>query len=200
MCPGGTGYPCRCGALRGAQGGGRLLILPLAFLFAPYPPSPLPRWGRGRPKVYFAGGFAPGTPALDRSRHLQPLPSGHPGGRTRAALAIPAAVVPGGGLALFAVRLPCLYLLFCPLSPRPRSQSALPQRGRGSPKVYFAGGFAPGTPALDRSRHLQTFPNRSPAQRGVRGWSPEWQEMLFFGQCRQPRRGGTGGDGTIRRK
>ena len=143
MCPGGTGYPCRCGALRGAQGGGRLLILPLAFLFAPYPPSPLPRWGRGRPKVYFAGGFAPGTPALDRLRHLQPLPSGHPGGRTRAALAIPAAVVPGGGLALFAVRLPCLYLLFCPLSPRPRSQSALPQRGRGRIKVFLCKGLRP---------------------------------------------------------
>ena len=76
----------------------------------------------------------------------------------------------------------------------------LPRRGRGRPKVYFAGGFAPGTPALDRSRHLQTFPNRNPAQRGVRGLPPEWQEMLFFGQCRQPRRGGTGGDGTIRRK
>ena len=173
--PRGTGYPCRCGALRGGAGGGHLLTLPLAFLlppipppplagrsspagkgenqsflmqgapplassglaprgtgsagvsgalrgrtgdgrrlalpphvpgggvpfsspanpafsvvFAPYPPSPLPRWGRGRPKVYFAGGFAPGTPAIDRLRHLQPLPSGHPGGRTRAALVISA--------------------------------------------------------------------------------------------------------------
>ena len=106
--PRGTGYPCRCGALRGGAGGGRLLTLPLACFSAPYPPAPLPRRGRGRIKVYFAGGFAPGTPALDRSRHLQPLPSGHPGGRTRAALAIPAAVVPCGGLALFAVRLPCL--------------------------------------------------------------------------------------------
>ena len=100
---------------------------------------------------------------------------------------------PAGGL----LCLPYAYHAFsfpsCPLSPRPRSQSALPRRGRGSPKVYFAGGFAPGTPALDRSRHLQTFPNRSPGQRGVRGWSPEWQEMLFFGQCRQPRRGGTRG-------
>ena len=136
-----------------------------SFPSCPLSPSPLPRRGRGSPKVYFAGGFAPGTPALDRSRHLQPLPSGHPGGRTRAALAIPAAVVPGGGLALFAVRLPCLYLLFCPLSPRPRSQSALPQRGRGSPKVYFAGGFAPGTPALDRSRHLQPLPSGHPGGR-----------------------------------
>ena len=79
-------------------------------------------------------------------------------------------------------------LLFCPHPPNP-----LPLRGRGRSKVYFAGGFAPGTPALDRSRHLQTFPNRSPAQRGVRGLPPEWQEMLSFGQCRQPRRGGDRG-------
>ena len=55
-------------------------LLPPAFTFfsAPYPPSPLPRWGRGRFLVYFAGGEAPGTPALDRLRHLQSLPSGHP--------------------------------------------------------------------------------------------------------------------------
>ena len=29
--------------------------------------------------------------------------------------------------------------------------------------VYFAGGFAPGTPALNRLRHLQSLPNRCPA-------------------------------------
>ena len=46
--------------------------------------------------------------------------------------------------------------------PDPRSQSALPLRGRGSPKVYFAGGEAPGTPALNRLRHVQTVPNRYP--------------------------------------
>ena len=89
-------YFCKHFVPAGAQGGGRLPTLPLRcsqgglpslppaapafpFLSAPYPPSPLPRRGRGRLKVYFAGGFAPGTPALDRLRHLQPLPCGHPG-------------------------------------------------------------------------------------------------------------------------
>ena len=48
------------------------------FFSAPYPPIPLPRWGRGRPKVYFAGGFAPGTPAFNRLRHSQSLPSRYP--------------------------------------------------------------------------------------------------------------------------
>ena len=107
LAPRGTGSAGVSGALRGRTGDGRRLALPphvpgggvpfsspanpaFSVVFAPYPPSPLPRWGRGRPKVYFAGGFAPGTPALDRLRHLQPLPSGHPGGRTRAALVISA--------------------------------------------------------------------------------------------------------------
>ena len=46
------------------------------------PPSPLPPFpsGRGSLKVYFAGGFAPGTPALNRLRHLQTLPYGNPAG------------------------------------------------------------------------------------------------------------------------
>ena len=50
------------------------------------------------------------------------------------------------------------------------------------------------SPALDRLRHLQSLPSRYPAQREVHGLPPEWQEMLSFGQCRQPRRGGTGGE------
>ena len=54
--------------------------LPLACFPAPYPPDPLPRRGRGCPKVYFAGGFAPGTPAFTRLRHLQNLPSRCPAG------------------------------------------------------------------------------------------------------------------------
>ena len=95
-------------------------------------------------KVYFAGGFAPGTPALNRLRHLQTLPY-----RCTAE-----------GLPSLSPAYPAFSLLYRPLSPDPRSQSALPQRGRGSPKVYFAGGFAPGTPALDCLRHLQTLPYR----------------------------------------
>ena len=42
------------------------------FDSAPIPLPPFPA-GRGEPKVYFAGGFAPGTPALNRLRHLQTL-------------------------------------------------------------------------------------------------------------------------------
>ena len=92
--------PCRGGGLlrrcrlgerwRCPTGGVPSLLpaLPLAYFIAPYPPSPrsqsaLPRRGRGRLKVYFAGGFAPGTPALNRLRHLQTLPEQVHGGTTR---------------------------------------------------------------------------------------------------------------------
>ena len=82
---------------------------------------------------------------------------------------------------------------------RPHPPSPLPRWGRGSPKVYFAGGSAPGTPALNRLRHLQNLPSGCLAHGSLRfGAKPK--EPPFHGQCRQPRRGGIGGDGTIRRK
>ena len=64
----------------------------ISFAFCPLSPRPLSRRGRGRPKVYFAGGFAPGTPALNRLRHLQTPPE----------------QVHGGGLTFFVACLPCL--------------------------------------------------------------------------------------------
>ena len=106
---------------------------------------------------------------------------------------------PAGGVPSLLPAYPDFSLLYRPYPPSPRSQSALPRRGRGRLKVYFAGGFAPGTPALNRLRHLQTLPYRHPAKGSLR-LGAKTVEMLSFGQCRQPRRGGTGGDGTIRRK
>ena len=54
--------------------------LPLAFFL---PPSPRPPSPMGKGEIfflYFAGGSAPGTPALNRLRHLQSLPNRHPAG------------------------------------------------------------------------------------------------------------------------
>ena len=48
-----------------------------SFDFAPIPPAPSPV-GKGELKDYFAGGFAPGTPALNRLRHLQTVPNRYP--------------------------------------------------------------------------------------------------------------------------
>ena len=69
-------YPAFPDAAGGLGGFGRLPALLLVCFLSPIPPPPFPA-GRGRLKVNFAGGFAPGTPALDRLRHLQPLPCGH---------------------------------------------------------------------------------------------------------------------------
>ena len=158
----GTGCTCVAGARRGGlpgrSAGRRALAVPGGGLARQVagspclelywlPPSPLTRArrapfpaGRGIPKVYFAGGFAPGTPALNRLRHLQTPPCRSPAGD-----------LPGRSPAR-----PTFSFISFPHPPAPL-------RGRGSPKVYFAGGFAPGTPALNRLRHLQTLPYRNPA-------------------------------------
>ena len=80
LAPGGTGYPCRCGTRREACLLCRPPTLPLVCCFAPYPPTPFPGGEGGDFLVYFAGGFAPGTPALNRLRHLQSLPLWYPAG------------------------------------------------------------------------------------------------------------------------
>ena len=229
--PGGGRAPARhlfalppCCLVGGRGGFGRPPAPAFSFLFRPHPPSPLPLRGRGRFLVYFAGGFAPGTPAFNRLRHLQNLPSKYPagvcllshlptlplvsyfapippapfpsgeGGDFRLfhargfAPCIPATEpvrhwgmganhAPGGGRAparhLFALP-PCCLVggrggFGRPPAPafsflfRPHPPSPLPLRGRGRFLVYFAGGFAPGTPAFNRLRHLQSLPIQYPA-------------------------------------
>ena len=149
---------CRCGSV-GKHGGFCFFSFPaVSMISCPHPPSPpFPLRGRGSLKVYFAGGFAPGTPALNRLRHLQTPPCRSP------AVVCPAGRrvdehwrCPAGGLPGRSPGRPALSFIGCPHPP-------FPLRGRGSPKVYFAGGFARGTPALNRLRHMQTLPYRCPA-------------------------------------
>ena len=61
--PRGTGYPCRCGALRGGAGGGRLLTLLLALFLPPIPPAPSPA-GKGEPQSLFRRGLRPRHPCI----------------------------------------------------------------------------------------------------------------------------------------
>ena len=152
-----AGLICRCGSV-GKHGGFCFFSFPaVSMISCPHPPDPLPRRGRGSLKVYFAGGFAPGTPALNRLRHLQTPPCRSP------AVVCPAGRrvdehwrYPAGGLPGRSAARPALSFICCPHPP-------FPLRGRGSLKVYFAGGSAPGTPALNRLRHMQTLPYRCPA-------------------------------------
>ena len=143
----------------GACPAGRRLTLPLwcppgglpfsspaypafSFISCPIPPTPFPH-GEGGGQSFLMQGAKPlASPGLN--------PRGT-GSTCRCGTR--------GGLALFAACQPCQsgirrgaclsprpptppLALFLPPSPRP-----LPPRGRGCPKVYFAGGFAPGTPA-----------------------------------------------------
>ena len=77
-----------------------------------------------------------------------------------------------GGFCFFSF--PAVSMISCPHPPIPPSQ-----REGGSPKVYFAGGFAPGTPALNRLRHLQKLPCRCPAG-GLPGRSPARPTFSFI--------------------
>ena len=107
---------CHCGARGGACLLCRLPTLPLAYFFAPIPPAPFPA-GRGRPRLFYARGFAPCIPGAEPGRHWSRGRTTHPAG---------------------------VCLRNCQLAAKPIEQP-------------------------------------------------------FYWQCRQPRRGGTGGDGTIRR-
>ena len=104
--------------------------LPLVCCFAPYPPNPLPRRGRGRFFCFLMQGASPlASPALNRLRHLQSLP------------------------------------LWCP-------EGACPRRHWLDLPIRHSTG------ACLRHRQFAAKPT----------------ETLSYEQCRQPRRGGTGGE------
>ena len=106
--------------------GGLPFWLPVApafsFVFAPYPPDPLPRRGRGRPKLFHARGFAPCIPSI----------------RPPAALARPAVSAPSGaGAVSCRACFACRINAFLPPSPRP------PSRREGGDQSYFMQGAPP---------------------------------------------------------
>ena len=90
---------------------------------------------------------------------------------------------------------PFALALFLPPSPQPPSPP-----GKGETKGYFMQGASPlASPALTACgtyRPCRTGPLRKVAYGSVQNR----QEAIPYEQCRQPRRGGTGGDGSIRRK
>ena len=58
----------------------RLPTLLLACFLAPYPPLPLPQWGRGILSFLMQGAPPLASPVAEPGRHLQPLPSKASGG------------------------------------------------------------------------------------------------------------------------
>ena len=84
---------------------------------------------------------------------------------------------PRGGLPSLPPAYPAFSFVFAPISPAPFPA------GRGRPRFFSCKGLRP--------LHPRGCTHGSPRKR---------QEAVPYEQCRQPRRGGTGGDGTIRRK
>ena len=167
-----------------------------SFVSCPHPPAPLPLRGRGIFTFHMQGAPPLASPRLRRRRHGLNLRCRCPlGGLPGWLPADLATVVSAGGLDFLAACLPCLWFTFLPPIP------PTPFPGGEGGEYYFIspGATAPGTPALNRLRHLQLLPSRHPAQ-GACGSPQKRQEAVPYEQCRQPRRGGTGGDGTIRRK
>ena len=158
--------------------GGVLPSLPSLSFLPPIPPTPFPGGEGGDFRLFYARGFAPCIPGI------KPL----------AALTEPAKQVPGGGLPCLSPAKPAFRFPFSPYPPSPRSQSALPRRGRGRFLVYFAGGFAPGTPAFNRFRHSQSLPSRCPAgcAFGVASLAQNRQNRLSIGSAGSQGEGGPG--------
>ena len=193
LSPGGTGYPCRCGARGGLVFFGCLSSLPLAYLSAPYPPNPLPRRGRGRPKLFFARGFAPCIPsirppaalvrpaAVENSmaafprRHLLDLPRGRGPSQTPPSLATDSSISPGPP----SPWLPALFTSAAPQPPRhpwaPLTPAEQATQGESPPlgttaagSVSAAGGLMPGCRGRSPRRN-KVIISPFPAGEGGRG-------------------------------
>ena len=118
-------------------------LLAVSIFFCPHPPVPLPRWGRGRPKLFHARGFAPCIPGAGWGAALGKGANHAPGGG-RAPYRAGLGGHPGaqrGCLPSLPPAHPAFALLFCPLSPRPPSR-----REGGDFRLFYARGFAPCIP------------------------------------------------------
>ena len=104
----------------------------------PHHPAPSP-WGKGRPRLFHARGFAPCIPGAEPVRHgltckqpIPPLLHRTVGSRRRGAGAEPPAKTEG-----------CFAPIPCPFPPW----------GKGRPRLFHARGFAPCIPGAEPVRH-----------------------------------------------
>ena len=110
-----------------------------------------------------------------------------------------------GGLAFFAASLPCLsgsrrgaWRFWSPAYPAfsllsfPHPPDPLPG-GKGETKSLFRRGLRPRHPCIRPVAALTASAMRAPRGR-THGSSQKRQEAILYEQCRQPRRGGTGGE------
>ena len=174
--------------------------MPFVYRFSPIPPSALAERSsqrEGGDQGYFMQGASPlAAPRLNPGgtgfSFGKQCPKG--GACPRGCRLALLYRRPRGGVFRLAC-LPCHLFTVFPHPPVP-----LPLRGRGRLKVISCKGLRPLHP-----RHLTACGTYRACQAGTRRReSPRLgaksTEPPFYWRCRQPRRGGTGGDGTIRRK
>ena len=87
---------------------------------------------------------------------------------------------PAGGLPSLSPADLAFSFFFCPYPPSPRSQSALPRRGRGSPRLFHARGFAPCIPGAESGRRGLNLRWRYPAG-GLPEWTPAGADVPISG-------------------
>ena len=126
----------------------RLLPLPLVVFVAPIPPTPFPA-GRGRLKVYFAGGYRPR----------------HPGIKPSTALTAPATQAPLRGSGLFSTRIPVAPV--CAIALFNAERTGFPQ-AKPVPRPHPARGCKGRSPL-----HEITLVSPFPLGRGLGGWGKE---------------------------
>ena len=168
----------------GGRGGwGCRPALPLACFVAPYPPSPLPRRGRGRFKVISCKGLRPLHPRVEPGRHRNRGGVSRAGGGACPALpANPAIAVPSGGRNGLGCR-PTLPLA-CFVAPHPPPRPPSPP-GKGEPQRLFCRGLRPRHPCTepmvrrktDRNVFLWAVP--AAKERGDRGRGTSAFEMVL---------------------
>ena len=142
--------------------------LAFSFFSCPYPPNPLPRRGRGSPRLFHARGFAPCIPGAEPGRRglnlrwrcpAGGLPSGTPEQGAKP--------TPAGARRFCSPDFPAISKFFCPYPPDP-----LPLRGRGRFLFSYARGFAPCIPRAESGRRGLNLRWRCPAG-GLPSGAPE---------------------------
>ena len=128
-----------------------------------FPPSPLPPLpgGKGEIFCFLMQGASPlASPGLSRKRHWDRggEPRTRRGGWLSRLPADLAAVVPGGGRALFVARLPCLWFTFLP----PIPPAPFPGGEGGDFLFSYARGFAPCIPGTEPEATREQGTNHAP--------------------------------------